>query len=71
MGNRTREKEEKIKHLVTNKPNLRVQNGHNSVIWPTHLAYDNDSPAFIGYLMPKASGENLESLCTFKLNQKL
>lgn len=62
---RTKLKEEKLKYLINNKPNLIPQNDHHSVIWPIHLAYTSNN--FLGYTMPKASGIKLELLCHPKL----
>lgn len=69
VNKRTKQKEDKIKFLIGNKPNLTPLNGHHSVIWPIHLAYMSEK--FIGYTMPKASGIKLELLCHRKLPENL
>ena len=61
---RTKSKEDKIKFLANNKPNITDINGHYSVIWPVHVAYSNSK--FIGFTMHEASGEKLELLCHLK-----
>jgi DNA-binding helix-hairpin-helix protein with protein kinase domain len=66
---RTKYKEEKLNFLIKNKPNLSSHNGHHSVVWPIHVAYQNNS--FLGYTMPKATGIKLELLCHPKLPKSL
>lgn len=66
---RTKQKEDKLKFLISNKPNLIPLNDHHSVIWPIHLAYISNN--FVGYTMPKASGIKLELLCHPKLPKTL
>jgi hypothetical protein len=66
---RTKHKEEKLNFLIKNKPNLSSNNGHHSVVWPIHVAYQNNS--FLGYTMPKATGIKLELLCHPKLPKSL
>lgn len=57
---RTPEREEKLKHLINNPPKTE-ENGHTFLIWPLDIIYENDK--FIGFIMPRAEGIELELLC--------
>jgi DNA-binding helix-hairpin-helix protein with protein kinase domain len=61
----SKSKEDKLKFLIANKPSTTEVDGHNSVIWPIHLAFYEGK--FVGYTMPKATGVKLELLCHPKL----
>lgn len=58
---RSKSKEDKLKYLIGNKPNLSSVNGHYAVIWPLDIARINGE--FVGYTMPMARGVKLELLC--------
>ncbi len=58
--NPTPEREQKLKHLKDNPPQIE-ENGHIFLIWPLDILYDNGK--FIGFIMPRAEGIELELLC--------
>lgn len=57
---RTPEREQKLKHLIDNPPQIE-ENGHTFLIWALDILYDNGK--FIGFIMPRAEGIELELLC--------
>jgi DNA-binding helix-hairpin-helix protein with protein kinase domain len=57
---RTPERERKLKYLINNPPQIE-ENGHTFLIWPLDILYDDDK--FIGFIMPRAEGIELELLC--------
>ncbi len=61
-----KKKEAQIRYMVNKCPILKVpQTIKNSFIWPEEIILENGD--FCGYIMPKANGILLESLCEFKL----
>jgi Protein kinase domain len=61
-----KKKEAQIRYMVNNCPVLKApQTIKNSFIWPEEIILENGN--FCGYIMPKANGILLESLCEFKL----
>ena len=59
--NPTSERERKLKYLIKNPPQTE-ENGHTFLIWPRDLLYENGK--FVGFIMPKATGIELELLCS-------
>lgn len=57
---RTSESEQKLKYLISNPPQI-AENGHTYLIWALDLLYDNGK--FIGFIMPRAEGIELEVIC--------
>ncbi|MCY7359624.1 MAG: hypothetical protein LH609_19630 [Rudanella sp.] len=66
---RTPDRERKLTYLIANPPNALAINGHQSVIWPSQIAHQNNQ--FAGFTMPLATGEIVEYLCHRKLPPKL
>jgi len=66
---RTKEREAKIEFLISNPPNLQVQDGHHTVIWMSQIVYENGK--FIGFVMPIGKGKELEFLCHEKKPKSL
>ena len=67
---RTTEREQKIKYLMENPPDLPPDDTHQSIIWVRHVAYLNRG-AFAGFTMPLAKGEKLEVLSSLRLSNLL
>ena len=67
---RTNERRYKVRYMVDNPPaNIQDGNGHNFLIWPQQILLDNSD--FVGFIMPKAEGIDLEELCRVKLKPEL
>lgn len=67
---RTNERHYKVRYMVDNPPaNIQDGNGHNFLIWPQQILLDNND--FVGFIMPKAEGIDLEELCRVKLKPEL
>lgn len=67
---RTNERRYKVRYMVDNPPaNIQDGNGHNFLIWPQQLLLENND--FVGFIMPKAEGIDLEELCRVKLKPEL
>lgn len=67
---RTNERRYKIRYMVDNPPaNIQDGNGHSFLIWPQQILLDNND--FVGFIMPKAEGIDLEELCRVKLKPEL
>jgi len=67
---RTIERRYKVKYMVDSPPaNIQDGNGHNFLIWPQQILLDNND--FVGFIMPKAEGIDLEELCRVKLKPEL
>jgi serine/threonine protein kinase len=67
---RTNERRYKVRYMVDNPPaNIQDGNGHNFLIWPQQILFDNND--FVGFIMPKAEGIDLEELCRVKLKPEL
>ena len=67
---RTNERRYKVRYMVDNPPaNIQDGNGHNFLIWPQQILLDNND--FVGFIMPKAEGIDLEELCRVKLKPEL
>lgn len=67
---RTIERQYKARYMVDNPPsNIQDGNGHNFLIWPQQLLFENND--FAGFVMPKAGGIDLEELCRVKLKPEL
>jgi hypothetical protein len=54
------QREQKLRHLIDNPPQIE-ENGHTFLIWALDMLYENGK--FIGFIMPKAEGIELELLC--------
>jgi serine/threonine protein kinase len=67
-GNAGKEREQKLRYQKNNPPVKWDSSQHAAIIWVQYLLYDNG--AFVGYLMPRASGENLEILCSYKVAKR-
>jgi DNA-binding helix-hairpin-helix protein with protein kinase domain len=66
---RTNERRYKVRYMVDNPPaNIQDGNGHNFLIWPQQILLENND--FVGFIMPKAEGIDLEELCRVKLKPK-
>jgi len=64
------ERQYKARYMVDNPPsNIQDGNGHNFLIWPHQLLFENNQ--FAGFVMPKAGGIDLEELCRVKLKPEL
>ena len=67
---RTNERRYKVRYMVDNPPaNIQDGNGHNFLIWPQQILLENND--FVGFIMPKAEGIDLEELCRVKLKPEL
>lgn len=67
---RTTERRYKVRYMVDNPPtNIQDGNGHNFLIWPQQILLENND--FVGFIMPKAEGEDLEELRRVKLKPEL
>ena len=67
---RTNERRYKVRYMVDNPPaNIQDGNGHNFLIWPQQILLDTND--FVGFIMPKAEGIDLEELCRVKLKPEL
>jgi serine/threonine protein kinase len=67
---RTNERRYKVRYMVDNPPaNIQDGNGHDFLIWPQQILLDNND--FVGFIMPKAEGIDLEELCRVKLKPEL
>ncbi len=67
---RTNERRYKVRYMVDNPPlNIQDVNGHNFLIWPQQMLLEEKD--FVGFLMPKAEGVDLEELCRVKLKPEL
>jgi serine/threonine protein kinase len=67
---RTNERRYKVRYMVDNPPaNIQDGNGHNFLIWPQQILLDSND--FVGFIMPKAEGIDLEELCRVKLKPEL
>ncbi|MCH2046697.1 MAG: serine/threonine protein kinase, partial [Saprospiraceae bacterium] len=67
---RDKEKERKIDYLINNPPKFEYSTDHQPIIWVEQALY-NEKDEFVGFIMPKASGEQLEILCSPKLPRYL
>lgn len=67
---RTNERLYKVRYMINNPPlNLQDGNAHNFLIWPQQILLDKND--FVGFIMPKAEGIDLEELCRVKLKPEL
>ena len=66
---RTSEQANKIRYLIANPPQVTDGGNHTYLIWPRQLLFD--AQGFCGFLMNRASGEELEKLCLPTLDSKL
>lgn len=67
---RTNERRYKVRYMVDNPPaNIQDGNSHDFLIWPQQILLDNND--FVGFIMPKAEGIDLEELCRVKLKPEL
>jgi serine/threonine protein kinase len=67
---RTNERRYKVRYMVDNPPaNIQDGNGHNFLIWPQQILLDDND--FVGFIMSKAEGIDLEELCRVKLKPEL
>jgi len=65
---RTPDKESKVKFLLQNPPEAQNNNGHNSLVWPAGMIYDEKG--FGGLMMPFAQGDKLVILGSNKIPRK-
>lgn len=65
---RTSRKEAKVRFLLQNPPEAQNNNGHNSLVWPAGMIYDNRG--FAGLMMPFAQGDKLVILGSNKIPRK-
>jgi DNA-binding helix-hairpin-helix protein with protein kinase domain len=63
-------REDKINYLIEHIPDFEYSVGHDSIIWVEKSLYDEKNK-FVGFIMPKASGEKLEILCAPRLPRHL
>lgn len=66
---RDAQRQEKINYLIEHPPKFEHPSQAKSIVWPIDQLQQNGR--FVGYLMPLAKGEKLETLCTPKLPKKL
>lgn len=67
---RTIERQYKIRYMVDNPPSTtQDSNRHNFLIWPQQLLFEDNN--FVGFVMPKANGIELEELCRVELKPEL
>lgn len=60
------DKQKRLTYMITNKPaKTSDKEGNAFLIWPDELLYNDDK--FVGFLMPKANGVLLFSLCDIEL----
>lgn len=67
---RTTQKEAKLYYLLAHPPQLDHQESDAPIIWVQQLLHDQDGQ-FVGFLMPRATGEKLEILTAPKLPKHL
>ncbi len=65
---RTAQKEAKVKFLLQNPPEAQNNNGHNSLVWPAGMIYNERG--FAGLMMPFAKGDKLVILGSNKIPRK-
>lgn len=65
---RTRKKEDKIRYLINNPPNIQQEGGHNAIVWAKAMIYDQKG--FAGFIMPFARGQKLGILASQKIPRK-
>ena len=67
---RNQEKEKRIQYMIDNPPpKLADNNNHHFIIWPQEIVRDING--FVGFLMPRADGIDLEELCRIGLRPEL
>ncbi len=64
------QREEKINYMVENRPQFEYNPDHQPIIWVEQSLYD-EKGQFVGFIMPKATGEKLEVLCSPRLPKHL
>ena len=64
------QREAKINYLIENRPNFEYNPTHQPIIWVEKSLYD-ERGEFVGFIMPRATGEKLEILCAPKLPKHL
>ncbi|BDS10027.1 protein kinase domain-containing protein [Aureispira anguillae] len=67
---RDAEKEAKINYLLKNPPSFEGSPTEHPIVWVKHILH-NAKDEFVGFLMPKATGEKLEILTSPKLPKYL
>ncbi len=68
---RNDQKHKKTEYLIENPPEFEdISPGEEPIIWVKHILH-NDKDEFVGFLMPKATGEQLEILTSPKLPRNL
>ncbi len=67
---RDAQKEAKINYLINNPPIFEGDQKEQPVVWAKYALYDADNE-FVGFIMPKATGEKLEILTAPKLPKYL
>lgn len=67
---RTAEKEAKLQYQLAHPPPLDYKQEHLPIMWVQALLYDQQGD-FVGFLLPKATGEKLEILTAPKLPKYL
>lgn len=70
LNKRDAEKEAKIKYLLKNPPVFEGAMDEQPIVWVKHILHDAQGN-FVGFMMPKATGEKLEILTAPKLPKYL
>lgn len=64
------QREAKINYLIENRPDFEYNPSHQPIIWVEKSLYD-EKGLFVGFIMPKATGEKLEVLCSPRMPKRL
>lgn len=70
LNKRDSEKEAKIEYLLQNPPVFEGLLDEQPIVWVKHMLHDAEG-VFVGFVMPKATGEKLEILTAPKLPKYL
>jgi serine/threonine protein kinase len=70
LNKRDSEKEAKIEYLLQNPPVFEGALNEQPIVWVKHILHDAQGQ-FVGFIMPKATGEKLEILTSPKLPKYL
>jgi len=63
-------REAKVLYLINNRPQFEYNPEHQPIIWIEQALY-NEKSEFVGFIMPRATGEKLEILCAPRLPKRL
>jgi serine/threonine protein kinase len=64
------QREDKINYMIENRPQFEYNPAHQPIVWVEKALYD-EKGQFVGFIMPKATGEKLEVLCSPRLPKRL